>query len=222
MPSFLKAISGKDRIKVIAEVKRRSPSFGDFPNHDVSTLLLAYEKGGASAISVVTEPTLFKGSLELLREVRRATQLPVLRKDFITRPEQVEETARCGADAILLITRLLTKPALTELVTLCAQFKIDPVLEINDDEDLEKITGMHGIIVGINNRDLRTFETDVKHAAGLLHRIDPSLTIIAESAFSNAKELIPYRGKIDAVLIGTALLTSKDPQVTLSNFTAVN
>lgn len=220
MGAFDDAISGKGKISVIAEIKRRSPSHGDFPQHAVPELMAAYKKGGASAISVVTEPALFNGSIELLREVKNATNLPVLRKDFITNPRQIQETAENGANAILLIARLI--PSREELVTLAVftqTLGLDPVIEIHDEEDLKKIEGLRGAIIGINNRNLKTFKTDVHHAEKLLGRVDPKHTIIVESAMSSPEDLEPYRGKIDAVLIGTALLISKNPCETLTNFT---
>lgn len=223
MGIFHNAIRGKKNISVIAEIKRRSPSRGDFPPHNVTELMTAYKKGGATAISVVTEPTLFNGSLELLREVRNATDLPILRKDFITNPLQIQETAEAGANAILLIACLL--PSQKELVGLAVfamTLGLDPVIEIHDETDLPKIEGLHDVIIGINNRNLKTFETDVRHAEKFISRIDPNHTIIVESAFQTPEELVQYRGKIDAVLIGTALLTSENPCNTLTSFTHVS
>lgn len=223
MGIFHDAIRGKENISVIAEIKRRSPSHGDFPQHAVPELMAAYKKGGAAAISVVTEPTLFNGSFELLREVRNATDLPILRKDFITNPLQIKETAQAGAHAILLIARLL--PSQKELVGLAVfaqTLGLDPIIEIHDYTDLEKIEKLRGLIIGINNRNLKTFKTDVRHAEKFLSRIDPSHTIIVESAFQTPEELTPYRGKIDAVLIGTTFLTSQNPYETLTTFTHVS
>lgn len=220
MGAFHDAIAGKDKISVIAEIKRRSPSHGDFPQHAVPELMAAYKKGGASAISVVTEPTLFNGNLELLREVKNATDLPILRKDFITHPKQIQETVDSGASAVLLIARLIpSREKLIALAVFAQTLGLDPIIEIHNEEDLEKIEGLRGAIIGINNRNLKTFETDVRHAEKLLGRVDPKHTIIVESAMGSPKDLEPYRGKIDAVLIGTALLISKNPYKTLTNFT---
>lgn len=220
MGAFHDAISGKEKISVIAEIKRRSPSHGDFPQHTIQELMAAYEKGGAAAISVVTEPTLFNGSLELLREVKNATNLPILRKDFITNPRQIQKTAESGASAILLIARMLpSQKDLIALAVFAQTLGLDPVIEIHDEEDLEKIEGLRGAIIGINNRNLKTFETDVNYAEKFISRIDPEHTIIVESAFRSPEELAPYRGKIDAVLIGTAFLVAENPCETLTNFT---
>lgn len=220
MGIFHDAIRGKENISVIAEIKRRSPSHGDFPPHAVNELMAAYKKGGAAAISVVTEPTLFNGSLELLREVRASTDLPILRKDFITNPLQIKETAEAGANAVLLIARML--PSQKELVGLAVfamTLGLDPVIEIHDETDLPKIEDLRDAIVGVNNRNLKTFETDVRHAEKFISRIDPNHTIIVESAFQTPEELAAYRGKIDAVLIGTAFLISQNPYATLTTFT---
>lgn len=218
--SFHNAVAGKDKISVIAEIKRRSPSHGHFPVHNVAKLIEAYEKAGASAISVVTEPSLFAGSIELLKEVRKHTRLPVIRKDFITKIAQIDESAAAGANAVLLIARSLKKSALEKLVSHAHTLKLDTVVEVYDEVDIEKICDLKGIIIGINNRDLRTFETDVCHALELLKKIDPARTIIAESAFKDAGELKMYNGKIDAALIGTTLLTSADPYKKLCQFTS--
>lgn len=220
MGIFHDAIRGKENISVIAEIKRRSPSHGDFPQHAVPELMAAYKKGGAAAISVVTEPTLFNGNLELLREVRNAADLPILRKDFITNPLQIKETAEVGANAVLLIARMMkSREELVGFAVFALTLGLDPVIEIHDETDLLKIESLRDAIIGINNRNLKTFETDVRHAEKFISRIDPNHTIIVESAFQTPEELTPYRGKIDAVLIGTALLIAQNPYEILTTFT---
>lgn len=217
---FLKAIQGKDKIALIAEIKRKSPSYGTFLNLDdisIETYIRAYELGGANAISVVTEAKLFGGSLDLLKHVRRLTRLPILRKDFIQSIKQVDETAD-SADALLLIARKLSATTLKQLILRANKNGLDCVVEIYDQSDLQKIKNLPEIIVGINNRNLQTFQTDVNHARDVLKKIDKQKTIIAESAFQNTKELKPYFGFIDAILIGTALLTSINPQHKLTQF----
>lgn len=216
---FHKALRGKEKISVIAELKRRSPSHGVFPHCDIKTLVQAYENGGASALSVVTEPTLFDGSIELLREMRRYTSLPIIRKDFISDPAQIDESAAAGANAVLLIARMLERKTLENLVVYAHKQNLDTVIELHDEADLEKIAALGDIIIGINNRDLSTFTTDVNHAHKLLKLLPPESTIIVESAFKNPSELALYEGKVDAVLIGTTFLTSSNPQETLTNFT---
>lgn len=219
MKPFEKAIRGKGRISVIAEIKRFSPSHGPFPDHPVHELIKAYEAGGASAISVVTDTHLFHGSLELLREARKYTELPIIRKDFLTEKKHMDESAQAGASAVLLIARMLDNDRLQELALYAHTQGLDTVIEIHDDEDLKKIVGIKNTIIGINNRNLKTFRTNVRHTAKFLDRLDHTFTIIAESAFSDPEEFAPYLGKIDAVLIGTALLTSKNPHEKLLSFT---
>lgn len=221
MPRFLDAIAGKHRISVVAEVKRRSPSYGRFPEHNLSNLLHAYERGGAAAISVVTDPIRFDGSIELLHEASKRTKLPILRKDFLKTEADMEETAQSGASAVLLIARMLSKEKLHQLVLAAQKRNLDPVLELHTEEDLAKIAGLRDVVLGINNRDLETFQTNVHHAQRLLEKIPSEFPIIIESGFSRAEELKLYAGKIDAVLIGTSLLMATDQQKTLQTFTSL-
>lgn len=219
MYKFYKAIHGKEKISVIAEIKRKSPSYGKFPERNIDELIRQYETGNASAISVVTNREFFDGSMELLRKICSKTSLPVIRKDFIQTENEVIETALAGAGAILLIARDLEKAMLRKLIRKAHQCEIDPVVEIHDEQDFEKIRDEKEIIIGINNRNLATLTTDVFHAEKLLEKIDPTMTIIAESAFTKSQELLPYWRKIDAVLIGTTFLISRNPQKTLLSFT---
>lgn len=216
--SFRRAICGKDKISIIAEIKRRSPSHGNFRINSIKNLIKDYEKGGAGAISIVTEPRLFGGSLNLLKQVKKLTNLPILRKDFITTERQIDETAKVGANAVLLIAKNLKKEDLAHLAAYAQTKNLDPLVEIYDAADLEKISGLKNILIGINNRNLKTFETEVGHAKTLLSKIDPANVIVAESAFNLPKDLDLYKGKIDAALIGTAFLAAKNPLQTLTNF----
>ncbi|MEK7171536.1 MAG: anthranilate phosphoribosyltransferase [Patescibacteria group bacterium] len=218
---FRNAITGVDsaarKIAVIAEIKLRSPSFGKFLIKSIEKLVRIYEKNGASAISVVTEPKLFNGSLKLLQKVRSLTSLPILRKDFIKKAEQIDESAKLGANAILLIAKILTKTQLKTLAERALNKNIVPVIEIHDENDLKKIYGIKNAIIGINNRNLKTFKTNVNHAKGLLKKIK-NMPIIIESGFSKPEELRQYKGSASAALIGTAFLTSKNPSKLLTQF----
>jgi indole-3-glycerol phosphate synthase len=131
----------------------------------------------------------------------------------------MDESVAAGADAVLLIARMLDEQRLQSLAAYAHEKGLDTVIEIHDDEDLKKIAGIKNTIIGINNRNLKTFTTNVRHAEKFLDRLNPKFTIIAESAFSKAQEFAPYFGKIDAVLIGTALLTSTNPHQKLLSFT---
>lgn len=222
--SFCDAIRGKEKISVIAEIKRRSPSRGDFPNISVKRLINAYVKGGAVAVSVVTEPLRFNGSLDLLRKAKIElanlnSNLPILRKDFISSLDEIEKTAQAGISAVLLIAKNLDKKTLRRLIKYSQKLSLDPVVEIHDEEDLAKMADENNVIIGINNRDLAAFHTNVKHARSLLDKINPKNTIIVESGFSAPSELSLYAGKIDAVLMGTCLLTSPNILKTLLAFT---
>lgn len=222
---FYKAIAGKNQISVIAEIKKRSPSHGDFTRHSEADLVKAYETGGASAISVISDKLRFNGSLELLTKIKKMTRLPILRKDFLTSKPNVDQTVQAGASGILLIAHNLQKDQLQELAAYSLVQGLTPLLEIHDEEDLEKIADLldqEGIIIGINNRDLKTLKIDVYHGLSLLAKIKTQNPIIIESAFSAADELKPYQGKIDGALIGTSLLTSDHPQKKLETFTGAN
>lgn len=228
MHKFHQSIKGKEKISVIAEIKKRSPSHGRFEKYTPQQLIQAYHQGGATAISVVTEPEFFEGSLELLNEIHSLTTLPIIRKDFILNFDQIAETAAAGASAILLIADKLSQEKLEELIVLADHYKLDPLVEIHSNEDLQKIRSlkpdkMPDFIIGINNRNLHDFKLDVKHALKFIEQIQSHFgrqqTIIAESGFHNAEDLKPYLGKIDAVLIGTSLLTSNDPSQKLTTFT---
>lgn len=224
---FVNAVGGvggkSKKIAVIAEIKLRSPSFGKFPIKSIKKLVRIYEKNGASAISVVTEPKLFDGSLELLQKVRSLTQLPILRKDFIKKAEQIDESAKLGANAILLIAKILTKKQLQNFSQRALNKNIVPVIEIHDENDFKKISGIKNAVIGINNRNLKTFETNVNHAKNLLGKIRGNaelkdLAVIIESGFFKPEELKQYKSFASAALIGTALLTSKNPSKLLTQF----
>lgn len=219
---FHNAIRGKEKFSIIAEIKRASPSFGKFPEHSVEDLVKAYEAAGAAALSVVTEATRFSGSIDLLKEVRGCTKLPVLRKDFIKTIPQIDETVQAGANAILLIAHILTQAQINILANYAISCGLDVLMEIHDEEDLKKTCKLCGKIIGINNRNLKTLETDVRHANKLIPKIESYSTIVVESGFKTPKDLKQYEGKIDAVLIGTALLASKSPFETLTKFTHVS
>lgn len=230
MGRFYDAIHGKKEVSIIAEIKVFSPSYGkDFPPHTVTELVKAYETAGASAISVVTALKPFRGSTELLKETKSLTKLPLLRKDFITTTDAIDETANLGASALLLIASNLTQAELLKLSDYARSKNLDVVIEIHTEEDLEKVqklmwadgsgnTAPGKLIIGINNRNLKNFSTDVNHAAKFISLIPRHQTIIAESAFRKPEDLASYKGKIDAALIGTALLISQDPEKILRSF----
>jgi indole-3-glycerol phosphate synthase len=200
-------------LQVIAEIKRRSPSRGDLNmGLDPVSQARAYERGGAAAISVLTEPDYFSGSLDDLKAVRQAVSLPVLRKDFIVDVRQVEESRAAGADALLLIVAGLEAADLVALLAECATVGIEALVETHSVEEAAIAVDADARIIGVNNRDLATFHTDLAVA----ERVAPSLAgrriRVAESGVSNvAGAARMATAGYDAILVGEALVTADDP-----------
>jgi indole-3-glycerol phosphate synthase len=209
-----------DRVKIIAEVKRASPSRGAMAEiADPAALAVSYQTGGASAISVLTEGRRFGGSLDDLREVRAAVDLPVLRKDFIAEPYQVLEARAADADLVLLIVAALEQPVLRELHDLVTQLGMTPLVETHSAEEVERALDVGAQVVGVNARDLSTFELDRELFGSLADRIPSGVIRIAESAVKEPADVAHYRAAgADVVLIGEALVTNGDPVTTLESF----
>jgi indole-3-glycerol phosphate synthase len=205
-------------MSVIAEFKRRSPSAGairELP--DLRELLGAYERGGASAISVLTEGPHFGGSLEDLRAARAACDLPLLRKDFVVDPYQLYEALLAGADAVLLIVAALAQSELASLHAQARELDLDVLVEVHDREELARALTLEGVdLIGINNRDLRDFSVDVRRTFELLAEIPAGVTVVSESGISAPEQLreLHERG-VGAVLVGEALMRASDPQAAL-------
>ncbi|MEM7305080.1 MAG: indole-3-glycerol-phosphate synthase [Planctomycetota bacterium] len=211
-PSLRAAIAGKDRLSIVAEFKRRSPSRGALAEGaSVAERVGTYEAAGASAVSVLTEPTRFGGSYEDLREARASTTLPLLMKDFIVTARQIEHAATLGASGVLLIARCLAARELGELVQVCAAVGLDPLIECADAEELARAQRFEDAVLGVNNRDLRTLEVDPGRSARLLAELPADRVAIAESGFLTPGDLDRVRGLADAALVGTALMSSPDP-----------
>jgi indole-3-glycerol phosphate synthase len=206
-------------VSVIAEYKRRSPSAGEIrAGARVSDVVRAYERGGAAALSVLTEGPHFDGSLDDLREAKASCKLPVLRKDFIVDPYQVYESAVSGADAILLIVAALEPDALRELHREAVALDLDVLVEVHDAAELSSALDLvDADIIGINNRDLTTFEVDVERTYELLADVPTGKTVVSESGFSTRDQLEDLeRVGVDAVLIGETLMRAPDPAEALS------
>jgi indole-3-glycerol phosphate synthase len=199
-------------ISVIAEHKRRSPSAGQIrQGSSVEEIARAYERGGAAALSILTEPAHFGGSLEDLRAAREATELPVLRKDFIVDLYQVYESAAAGADAILLIVAALDVEFLAELLGEARALDLDVIVEVHDEDELEMALDVDADVLGLNNRDLSDFSVDIERTYELLSDVPAGKTVVAESGFSTREELDDLeRVGIDAVLIGETLMRAED------------
>jgi len=211
--SFAAALSRTDRLNVIAECKRRSPSRDVLKaDYDPAAIALSYERAGAAAISVLTEPAFFDGHLDHLIAVRQVTDLPILRKDFIVDRYQILEARAGGADAILLIVAALTPPALKELHRAATDAGLDVLVEIHDLAELPRALDAGASIVGVNNRNLRTLgvDTDVSHQA--IDLIPEDVIAVAESGLKTAGDLRQLkRAAYDAFLIGERFMSRDDP-----------
>lgn len=215
----LEALAPAQRVRIIAEVKRASPSRGplaDIP--DPAALAVSYETGGASAISVLTERHRFSGSLADLEAVRDAVRIPVLRKDFIAEPYQVLEARAAGADLVLLIVAALDQPTLSSLFELTRQLGMTALVETHNAEEVSRALDIGAGLVGVNARDLSTFELDQDLFGRLAGHIPSGVIRVAESAVKTAADVAHYRqAGADVVLVGEALVTG-DPVRTLAEF----
>ena len=218
----LHALAPADQVKIIAEVKRASPSRGALAEiSDPAALAVSYEFGGASAISVLTEGRRFLGSLNDLDQVRAAVAIPVLRKDFIGTAYQVLEARAAGADLVLLIVAALDQATLGALHRLVVDLGMTPLVETHSADEVERALDVGANLVGVNARNLSTFELDQNLFASLADRIPSGVTRVAESAVKTAADVAHYRAAgADVVLVGEALVTS-DPILTLTEFLAV-
>lgn len=219
----LAALAPTERVKIIAEVKRASPSRGALAEiRDPAALAVSYQTGGASAISVLTEQRRFGGSLADLRDVRAAVEVPVLRKDFIADPYQVFEARAAGADLVLLIVAALEQPLLTELYRLIGELGMTALVEAHSAAEVDRALEIGAQLVGINARDLTTFQLDRELFGTLAGSIPSGVIRVAESAVTSPADVAHYReAGADVVLIGEALVTGDDPVTTLESFLAV-
>ena len=200
-------------INIIAEIKRASPSKGPI-NIGLDPIQLAkdYEKGGAAALSVLTEKDFFKGSLEDFRLARSSTSLPVLRKDFIISTYQLYESAILGADAVLLIVRCLSENQINEMIALSNELKMDTLVEIHTEKDLETATRAGAKLIGINNRNLETFETDIAISMRLVSLLENYQIPVAASGIINRKDIEKNLDfGLNNFLIGESLVKAPDP-----------
>ena len=205
--SLAAALRGRERISLLAEFKRRSPSDRVFaPEVDLLTQLHRYEQAGAAGVSILTEPTRFCGSMQDLRAAVAASSLPILRKDFLVRPEQVRESAANGASAVLLIVRCLPGAQLAEMVDACRGCGVEMLIECHDEADLDRALLIEEGMLGINNRDLDTLRVDRAVVTRLAPRVPEGRILVAESGYSETAQLEPLAGLVDAVLIGSALM----------------
>ena len=210
--NFKAAISAPDRIALIAEIKSTSPSAGIIREKvDPVSIGRIYEENGAVAISLVTDNPFFGGDISQLPRLKETLSLPLLRKDFVIDPIQVRESFLYGADAILLIARLLSSQQLRDLLSACREFGLSPLTEIHDIHDLEKAVECGARIIGINNRDLDTFKVDIRTTLDLAPLIPKSCVVISESGITTQQDIrLLKKTAVDAVLVGTSLMKSKN------------
>ena len=211
-------------VGVIAEVKRSSPSKGSINSAlDAAGQAMAYDAGGAAAISVLTEPTRFSGSLEDLAAVRTASSRPVLKKDFHVEEWQLEEAAGAGADAALIIVRAIEPSRLENLSMLAERLGLEILYEIRDESELERALAAGARIIGVNNRNLETLEVDPTTVERIVPLIPAECVAVAESGYTSRSGLErAARAGADAVLIGSVLSASADPARLLSDFIGVS
>ena len=203
-------------MSLVAEYKRRSPSAGDLPHGSdpVADVVLAYERGGAAALSILTDGPHFGGSLGDLREARAATDLPILRKDFTIDPYQLYEAAAAGADAVLLIVATLEREELEHLYAEARGLDLDCLVEVHDQEELETALDIEADVIGINNRDLSDFSVDVSRTFELLTDVPAGKIVVSESGISTPEQVEDLeRVGVDAVLIGESLMSAPDPEL---------
>ncbi len=202
---------------VIAEVKKASPSKGLIcPDFHPAETARVYQDAGADAVSVLTEETYFHGSREVLRQVRAAVGLPVLRKDFIFDPYQIYDARALGADAVLLIAALLPAKELRSLRELAESLGLDCLMEAHNREELEAVLSAGGTLVGINNRDLTTFQVDLGTTQRLAKLVPPGCVLVSESGFARSEDVAQAkRAGARAVLVGETLMRSTDPAAAL-------
>lgn len=206
------ALRGKDRLAVIAEFKQASPSQGAIAERDVVTQVERYVRAGARAVSVLTEPTRFNGSLDHLARAVRAVDVPVIMKDFVIDPAQVRTAARLGAGSVLLIARCLASSELRDLAACCDHYGLVPLVECHDEAEVARALELENAVVGVNNRDLDTLEIDRNLAPRLLRDIPSDRVVVAESGYESPADAEEVRGLADALLVGSALMKQARPE----------
>jgi len=211
--SLKNSLLAESGVSIIAEIKRRSPSKGLLnENPDIRELTMQYEKAGARAVSVLTEERFFQGTVDDLICARDNTNLPILRKDFILHEYQVWQSRTIGADAILLIAAILPAPKIYELYSLSKQIGLEVIIEVHSDEEIKKILPLNPEIIGINSRNLKTFETDLNVIKKLISLVPKETVVIAESGISNKADMLKLESLgADAALIGETIIASRNP-----------
>ena len=208
-------------LSLIAEFKRRSPSAGEVrPGAGVADTVRAYERGGAAALSILTEERQFGGSLHDLRAAREASELPILRKDFVVDPYQLYESAANGADAVLLIVGAVRDDELATLYQQARELDLDCLVEVHDEAELERALKIDADVLGINNRNLDDFTVDVETTVRLLTDVPAGKAVVSESGYEHREQLDELeRIGVDAVLIGETLMRAEEPEIAVRELT---
>jgi indole-3-glycerol phosphate synthase len=216
---FSRALHAKSGRAIIAEIKKASPSRGVIrANFDPARHARDYEASGATCISVLTDGPFFQGHLDHLAIVRASTGLPILRKDFVLDAYQIAEARAFGADAVLLIVAALDAGALRDLMAVAAAEGLDTLVEVHDEHELEIALGAGSDLIGINNRDLRTFETNLDVSRRLAPLVPPGTVVIAESGIRSAADLSSLAAVgVHAFLVGEQLMAAEDPGKALAS-----
>jgi indole-3-glycerol phosphate synthase len=205
--SFKKALDQGDDVAVICEYKPASPSMGDISNIKIEDAIKAFNKSGASAISILTEERYFKGSLENLRSAHNLTNIPIIRKDFIINEYQIYQAKNAGANAILLMNGIY--PDLENGISICNELEIDPLVECRNRDDITRALNADAEILGINNRNLENFQVDLKTTEKLAGYVPPGILLVSESGVRSKDDALQLsRYGVDALLIGTSIMGS--------------
>jgi indole-3-glycerol phosphate synthase len=209
---FADRLSAPGPIKLIAEFKRRSPSKGIIREGSTpSEIAQIYEANGATCMSVLTDEPFFGGTLDDLREARAATDLPIIRKDFILDPYQIYEARLAGADAVLLIAECLDDAALELLLAGADELGLSALVELYDPENVDRVVASGAKLIGVNNRDLRSFEVDLRHTLRMRERIPADRVLVGESGIRTRADVeLLAAGGVDAILVGETLMASAD------------
>lgn len=216
--AFARAFAGENTVNIIAEFKRRSPSKGEISHGaDVASITRAYEAGGAAAVSVLTEEDYFDGSLDDLRTARSAISLPILRKDFVFDDYQVYESAAAGADAVLLIVAALNDESLLRLRAIIEdELRMDALVEVHTAEEMQRAVACGAKVIGVNNRNLQTFEVTLDTSAQLAPLAPKDSVLISESGIETTDDIRRLRANgYHGFLIGESLMHADDPEVAL-------
>jgi indole-3-glycerol phosphate synthase len=219
---FINSLAHAQGLGIIAEVKKASPSKGLISaTFDPVAIATLYQQGGATAISVLTDEQYFMGAIAYLIAVREAVSLPVLRKDFIIDPLQVFQTASINADAMLLIAAILSNSQMQELYCAAHELSLDVLLEVHSIQEAERVLNLspQPVCIGINNRDLRTFETNIKNTTDIIKYLPSGITVISESGIHTPKQAAHLKDSgVKGLLIGESLMRNANPAVLLQEF----